>query len=166
MAELGHSEPRGCPPGHRIMCHYGKVPQTPEATVLTKVTFASPGKEPLDSRVRTPALQYSLSPKDPTNLGSFMAQRDLKDNRVPFPTPFYHEVTEVQEVKNSLSNVKSKNSASRTILSSLPHLYCHPHHPLPPGTANHSPSSLNGTSPTPTSVIKSSIQHPNTTGFC
>ena len=166
MVELGHSEPRGCPPGHCIMCHYGKVRQTPEATVLTKVTFASPGKEPLGSRVRTPALQYSLFFQGPTNLGSFTAQRDLKDNLVPFPNPFSHEVTEVQKVKNSLSNVKSKSSASRIILSSLPHLYCHLHHPLPPGTANHSPSSLNGTSPTPTSLIKTSIQHPNTTGFC
>ena len=49
------------------------------------------------------------SSKDPTKSGSFMAQRDLKNNLPPVPIPFYHKVTEVQKIKNSLSQVKNSH---------------------------------------------------------
>lgn len=125
MAELGHSEPRGSPTGGFVMLPLWKSPQAPEATVLTKATFASTEKVTLGFRVRhTCFVGILYSSKDPTVLGTFTAQRDLKYNQLPFPTPFYHEETEVQEVKKNLSKVRTKSSVSRIIFSSLPYLCC------------------------------------------
>ena len=106
VAELGHSEPRGRPPSHCVIRHVEKSPR-PQSYSPDQDHLCQPWKGAFGLQGEDACSVVPYSSKDPTKSGSFMAKRDLKDNLLLFPVPFYHEVTEVQKIKNSLSKIKN-----------------------------------------------------------
>lgn len=121
MAELGHSEPRGCPTSSFVMLLLWESPQVPEATVLTKVTFASTRKVTLGSRMKhTCPIVFSIPPRTPQTWGLLQLKETWKI--INSPSPLYFTMRSLRFRKSKITCPRSEAKAGSPE-SSFPHFH-------------------------------------------